>query len=119
MRNIFKTFAAAIMLLFMPLAMTACSAPQVAPESIQAAAQMNYTKAMYAAEAGFKGVSVALETAVDSGQLKGEAAAKALKAYDNIKAALDKARTSKQQADALLAQSYIADLWSALTSFSL
>lgn len=114
MLNMLKRFFAVVMLALMPVTMTACA---YQPQAVQGA-QMTYTKALYAAEAGFKGVTVALEAAVDSGALKGEDAAKALATYDTIKATLDKARTTKQQADAVLAQSLIADLWSTLSSFT-
>lgn len=97
---------------------TACTfdppvtAGQVSATTLEA--QKAYTKAMYVAEAGFEGVTKLLETSVDTGVLKGQNAANALRLYDQLKAALNKARTSKQTADAIVAQSYIADLWSTI-----
>lgn len=91
--------------------------PPVSPGQITHAASVAsdaYKKAMYVAEAGFAGVTAALDTAVSSGNLKGANAQKALVIYDKLKASLDKARTTKQQADAILAQSYIADLWATI-----
>lgn len=98
------------------MCVSACQLPSPTTPSSQIASVTSdaYTKALYVAEAGFSGVTASLETAVDSGLLKGANAQKALDVYDKLKAQLNTARTSKQTADAVLAQTYIADLWAVL-----
>lgn len=51
-------------------------------------------KALYVVEAGFKGVSLGLNAAVDAGLLKGERAAKAKGYYDKAYMALKLARAA-------------------------
>lgn len=82
------------------LAATLLAAPMAGCSTlamIQPAASVELTasRALYAAEAAFSGVSIALETAVDSGRLKGAAAAKARKAYGKAREALLLARATK------------------------
>lgn len=109
-------FMALMSVVMLPL--PACTFdPPVSPGQVAqtaAVASDAYKKAMYVAEAGFAGVTAALDTAVSTGNLKGANAQKALVIYDKLKVSLDIARTTKQQADAILAQSYIADLWATI-----
>ena len=62
------------------------------------------TQALYLAEAAFRGSSLALDAAVDSGVLKGAGAAKARAAYDRAHAALAAARAAKAAGDQVLAE---------------
>jgi len=80
-------------------------------------------KALYAAEAAFKGVSLALNSAVDAGLLKGTNAAKAKTYYDGAYAALLKARelqrvgnTGSAAEQAAVVLGYAAELQRLLTS---
>lgn len=57
-------------------------------------------KALYDAEAGFYGISVALEAAVDGGYLKGQNAALAAAAYEDAHKALLAARAAYAAGDA-------------------
>ena len=66
-------------------------------------AELRETQALYLAEAAFRGSSLALEAAVDSGALKGAAAAKARASYDKAHAALLAARAAKTVGDGALA----------------
>jgi len=104
--------------LFGAMFVAACQfpTPSSPPSTIPIAAVPSdaYAKSLYVAEAGFAGVTSALETALDADMLKGANAVKALEIYDKLKGQLNKARTTKQQADAIVAQAYIADLWAVL-----
>lgn len=74
-----------------------------------AQAELTATQTLYVAEAAFEGASISLERAVDSGALKGPAAAKARIAYDKAHAALLAARQAKAAGDGALAAAKAAE----------
>ena len=77
--------------------------------STAARAELTATQALYVAEAAFEGASMSLERAVDSGALKGPAAAKARAAYDKAHAALLAARQAKAAGDQALVSAKAAE----------
>lgn len=111
----YLTYILGLFLLPLTLAVAGCNFPGSTNSAGSTPVSTEITtKALYTAEAAFQGATVALSAAVDSGQLKGERAAKALMAYDKAKEALDIARTTKQQADVVLATDLVATLWGLL-----
>ena len=71
--------------------------------------ELSGAQTLYIAEAAFAGASIGLERAVDAGELKGAAAAKARTAYDTAHAALLAARQAEAAGDAALAAAKAAD----------
>jgi hypothetical protein len=106
----------------------ACGSPLINPNTgLPSLPNLSNTmkdeKALYAAEAGFKGVSLALNSAVDAGLLKGARAAQAKKLYDDAYRYLLIARRAQKVGDtsnmvlqATYALGLIADLQRLLTT---
>jgi len=100
MKRLFSMAAAACLLLLAPLTLTACES---LPGSGAVGAAINPTadeKALFVAEATFRGALVAVEAAVDSGKLKGENAATVRRYLAQARTALQLARTAYAAGDA-------------------
>ena len=111
-----KKFLFALGLCTLPL--QGCTVIDKPPHEAIEDAQLQGSKALYVAEAGFQGVSILLGESVDQGWLEGEKAAKALEAYDKLKVALDKARKTKHRSDVIIAQIQLADLWATIDAIA-
>ena len=98
---------AAILILSAP-ALCGCSTLKQLT-SVTAQTDLSGAQTLYIAEAAFAGASIGLERAVDAGELKGPAAAKARTAYDAAHAALLAARQAQAAGDAALAVAKAAD----------